>query len=93
MHHKLDIHPLPEEVLYINDPTFADLNLLCETDSQLDKIKSGLSVSKGGILPDDNIRVYIPLNLNFDFILPRLNYIFHVLGVPVEKTNARSQAK
>lgn len=85
MHHNLDIHPIPEEVLYINDPTLADLTLPYETDDQLDKIKSGLSVSKCGILPDDNIRVYIPLDLSFDSILRRLHHIFSVLGDPAEK--------
>jgi len=88
MHHNLDIHPIPEEVLYINDPTLADLNLPYETDEQMDKVKSGVSVSKGGILPDDNIRVYIPLDLSFDSILRRLNNLYSIFGEPDEQNES-----
>lgn len=31
MHHDLDIHPIPEKVLYINDLTIADTALYYET--------------------------------------------------------------
>lgn len=36
-------------------------------------------------MPEDNIRVYIPLDLSFDSIIRRRNYIYSVLGKPAEK--------
>ena len=37
---------------------------------------------KGGILPDDNVRIYVPPDLNADQILHRLRGIYRVMESP-----------
>lgn len=65
-HHTLDIHPKPEKVLYINEPELADQTVLnYERISKLEE------------QPGDNIRIYVPLDLNHDAILRRLNDIYY----------------
>ena len=36
----------------------------------------------GGILPDDNVRIYVPLDLNAEQILNRLQQIYRVMESP-----------
>lgn len=52
MHHKLDIHPIPENVLYINELSLA-AKVPYETKQETEKVLTGKTVSDGGILPDD----------------------------------------
>ena len=82
MHHDLDIHPIPEKVLYINDLTIADTAPYYETTKQYEKALTGETQAKGGILPDDNVRIYVPLDLNADQILHRLREIYRVMESP-----------
>ena len=60
MHHDLDIHPIPEKVLYINDLTITDTASYYETRKQCQKVLTGKTRANGGILPDDNVRIYVP---------------------------------
>lgn len=62
MHHDLDIHPIPEKVLYINDLSIADAAFGYETEKQHQKALTGKIHSDGGILADDNVRIYVPLS-------------------------------
>lgn len=78
MHHDLDIHPIPEKVLYINDLSIADTAFGYETKKQHQKAITGKIHANGGILADDNVRIYIPLDLNADQILSRLQQIYRV---------------
>ena len=80
MHHDLDIHPIPEKVLYINDLSIADTAFGYETKKQHQKAITGKIHANGGILADDNVRIYIPLDLNADQILSRLQQIYRVIG-------------
>ena len=59
-HHNLDIHPIPKEkaALYINEPWLIDETVEI-MESQPDTAL-------------DNIRVYVPLDLNKEAILRRL---------------------
>ena len=82
MHHDLDIHPIPEKVLYINDLTIADTASYYETRKQYQKALTGETRANGGILPDDNVRIYVPLDLNADQILHRLHQIYRIMGSP-----------
>lgn len=82
MHHDLDIHPIPEKVLYINDLTIADTASYYETRKQYQKALTGETRANGGILPDDNVRIYVPLDLNANQILHRLHQIYRVMGSP-----------
>lgn len=79
MHHDLDIHPIPEKVLYINDLSIADTAFGYETKKQHQKAITGKIHANGGILADDNVRIYIPLDLNADQILSRLQQIYRVM--------------
>lgn len=82
MHHDLDIHPIPEKVIYINDLSIADGACYYETEQQHQKALTGKIHRDGGILPDDNVRIYVPLDLNADQILSRLQQIYRVMGSP-----------
>lgn len=81
MHHDLDIHPIPEEVLYINEMDFLEPNYY-ELKEQIKKAASGKTIAQGGILPDDNVRIYVPMDLNADKIMWRLYRIYMALDDP-----------
>ena len=82
MHHDLDIHPIPEKVIYINDLSIADRACYYETEQQHQKALTGKIHRDGGILPDDNVRIYVPLDLNSAQILNRIQQIYRVMGSP-----------
>ena len=50
MHHDLDIHPIPEKVLYINVLSIADTAFGYETKKQHQKAITGKIHANGGIL-------------------------------------------
>ena len=65
-HHTLDVHPIPKEKtpLYINEPWLIDCSLL--------------EIGNRSAEPEqeqDNIRVYIPLDINKGAILRRLELL------------------
>lgn len=45
MHHKLDIHPIPEEMLYVNDPSLA-VKVPYETEDEMEKAVTGKKKSE-----------------------------------------------
>ncbi len=66
-HHKLDPYPFPKDkgALYINEPWIADKTLLeYPKDSDIDQ-------------KNDNVRIYVPIDLNKDAILRRLDRIIY----------------
>lgn len=66
-HHQLDVHPIPREKspLFINEPWLIDKSLLeCPPDREPAK-------------QDDNLRIYVPMDLNKEAILRRLNYLVY----------------
>ena len=69
-HHQLDPYPIPKEKspLYINEPWLVDKTVLVHP---MGKIPEG---------KDDNVRIYVPLDLNKDAILRRLNSIINYYG-------------
>lgn len=81
MHHKLDIHPIPENVLYINELSLA-AKVPYETKQKTEKALTGKTVPDGGILPDDNVRIYVPMDLNTDNIMRQLQSLYNTLGYP-----------
>ena len=84
MRHKLDIHPIPADVLYVNELSLAG-KVSYKTKDMTEKAITGKKGAEGGILPDDNVRIYVPMNLNADIIMWQL-YSFHgSLGYPTEK--------
>ena len=48
MHHDLDIHPIPEKVLYTNDLSIADGACYYETEQQHQKALTGKIQRDGG---------------------------------------------
>lgn len=83
MHHKLDIRPIPEEVLYVNDLSLTGA-LTYETKDDMQKAVTGKKKSEGGILPDGNVRIYVPMDLNADGIIRLLYALYASLGYPTE---------
>lgn len=64
-HHKLDIKPVPEQVLYVNEPELIDRSLF-----NLRPYKPEEQA--------DNIRIYVPLDLNREAIIRRLEDIIEI---------------
>lgn len=87
MHHKLDIHPIPEEVLYVNDLLLAG-KVPYEIKDDMEKAVTGKKKSEGGILPDDNVRIYVPMDLNAEGIMWRLYALYGSLGYPTESNES-----
>lgn len=87
MHHKLDIYPIPADVLYVNELSLEG-EAPYETKQDVDKALTGETRSKGGILPDDNVRIYVPIDLNADIIMWRLYSLQNLLGSPTEKNES-----
>lgn len=75
-HHDLDVYPNPKEKqpMFINEPWLVDLSLL--NDEEL---------SKEPEPQKDNIRVYVPVDLNAEAILRRLHDVIHKYGPAREK--------
>ena len=80
-HHLLDPWPLPKDRgLYVNEPWLIDPSLLnqCETQADLDRLKQ----------PDasaDNVRIYLPIDLNAKSIIRRLDAVISLFGTATEK--------
>lgn len=74
-HHTLDPYPLPKEKspLYINEPWIVDKSLL------------EYSIKREPDEEKDNIRIYVPIDLNKEAILRRLDYVIASYGEATEK--------
>lgn len=60
----------------------ADTAFYFDTVEQHQKALTGRTRTNGGILPDDNVRVYVPLDLNAAQILNRLQQIYRIMESP-----------
>lgn len=84
-HHDLDIFPIPRQPFYINEPQVADFSLLYrQPRRKVPKECPKQSVNKYPEDQPDNIRVYIPMDLNEKAILRRLQEIIGRYGVASE---------
>lgn len=72
-----------DKAIIIDDPIVAGTSMFERLDD-IEKAKSGRTISEGGVLPDDNVRVYIPLDINADSLLYELRMLFYTLGMPDE---------
>ena len=79
-HHTLDVHPLPQEIspLYVNEPWLIDLSYL-EQAQMITDLRCEPDQK------DDSVRIYVPLDLNKDAILRRLNSIISRYGEATEQ--------
>lgn len=73
---KIEKKPIPEDVSYVNDLGLATSLLPYEHAKAL----TGKTKKEGGILPDDNFRIYVPLDLNSEVIMHELYTLFSTLG-------------
>ena len=83
MRHRIDYKPIPEDVLYINELDLAD-SVPYETNIEMEKALTGKRKKEGGVLPDDNVRIYVPIDINPEAIMWRLNLLFVTMDYPTE---------
>ena len=83
MRHKLDYKPIPEDVLYINELDLAD-SVPYETNIEMEKALTGKRKKEGGVLPNDNVRIYVPIDINADAIMRRLHLLFVTMDYHTE---------
>ncbi|MDD6404248.1 MAG: hypothetical protein PUG00_00410 [Clostridiales bacterium] len=73
-------------------PKFEDfrgcLSVPYETEDEMEKAVTGKKKSEGGILPDDNVRIYVPMDLNADGIMRQLYALYGALGEPTESNES-----
>lgn len=71
IHHTIDPYPIPEKSpIYINEPWLIDASKEPQMKKDVEKFRQ----------PDDcedNVRIYIPMDLNHDAILRRLDYVIN----------------
>ena len=73
-HHTIDPYPIPEKSpIYINEPWLIDAS----REPQLKKAEEKFRQPEES---GDNVRVYVPLDLNHDAILRRLDYVINKYG-------------
>ena len=65
VHHRLDPYPIPKEKspMFINEPWLIDSTCLDEYNTEGNREPDN---------EDDNIRIYVPIDLNYKAILRRL---------------------
>ena len=75
-HHKIDVYPVPKDKspIYINEVALIDDTVMDYTDGR-----------QGELEKPDNIRIYVPLDLNADAIIRRLNAIVSFYGEATEE--------
>lgn len=54
----------------------------------MEKAVAGKKKSEGGILPDDNVRIYVPMDLNADGVMRQLYSLYGALGDPTESNES-----
>ncbi len=69
------------EVFVVNDPNITAVDTF-DYLPDFEKAKTGKTISEGGVLPDDNVRVYVPLDISEESILHELRTLYHTLGDP-----------
>lgn len=82
MNHNLDIHPIPEKVLYINELGIADTAFYYNTEEQHQKVLTGRTRTNGGILPDDNCSGLCTAGLKCYSDIERLQQIYQIMESP-----------
>lgn len=83
MRHNLEAKPVLDNVIYINELDFLLPNVYDDYDI-LKKAESGVTVCDGGILPADNVRIYLPLDISADSIINQLDQLYAAFGEPAE---------
>ena len=85
-HHNLDIKPVPEKVLYINEPDITGMFCGCGPEyipgweRLFEKIHDGDNASWYADQSADHVRVYVPLDLSKDCILAYFRAVLDCFG-------------
>ena len=78
----LDHHPIPENnAIYVNDLTLA-AETPYQFQAEYEMALTGKKKSEGGILPNDNVRIFVPMDLNGEDIMYQLCSLYDMLGTP-----------
>ena len=92
LHHALDVEPVSEKALYVHESDLADPS---QADVPVPSTAQGKPLDRRERLqlelrsqPEDNVRVYIPLDINENAILRRLHHIFWKYGDVSEANEA-----
>ena len=75
-HHNLDPYPIPKakEPLYVNESTLTDMSFVEKIANDMEK--------------EDNVRIYVPIDINADAIMRRLHYIIYKYGEANEQNES-----
>ena len=84
------MQPIPEKVFYINELDLAS-PVTYQMMKDCEKALEGKTVSNGGMLPDDNMRI-VPMNLNAEVIMERLELLYLTFGSPTEENESSYHA-
>lgn len=79
MSFKLDVQPIPSDVLYVND-----LSLVKNNHNNSEMAIKGITEAQGGVLPNDNVRIYTPIDINEDTLINNLSALYYNYGSPTE---------
>ncbi len=84
-HHQIDVIPVPEKVIFVNEPWLID-------DTILDSIKSTAKPEELIDKAEDNVRVYLPLDINSSAVLRRLRAVIQKYGGSNETNESSFQS-
>ena len=75
-HHNLDVHPVPRErkPLFINEPWMVDRSIFREAPVDYEPDAD-----------EDNVQIYVPIDINRNSILRRLDYVINKYGAASEE--------
>ncbi|MBR4607574.1 MAG: hypothetical protein IKO41_15295 [Lachnospiraceae bacterium] len=78
-YHNLDPYSVPKDKvpLYVNEPNLVDITLQEYFE---------LTAKPN---PEDNVRIYVPLDLNAEAILRRLDYVIYRYGESTEENECK----
>lgn len=92
LHHALDVEPVSEKALYVHESDLADPS---QANVPVPSTAQGKPLDRRERLqlelrsqPEDNVRVYIPLDINENAIRRRLHHIFWKYGDVSEANEA-----
>lgn len=75
-----EVKDIPEDITIVNDLSIAGLSEDFEWKEDYLKLLEGKKISEGGLLPEDNVRIYVPIDISQEMILSKLSSLFCELG-------------
>lgn len=75
-----EVTEIPEDALIVNDLSITGFSEDFGWKDDDLKLLEGKKISEGGLLPEDNVRIYVPMDINQKLILFKLELLFDELG-------------